>query len=75
MQKVPQTQREAIFLALKNLAFDPFARQLPTKLFQPKSQKIYRLRVGEYRVIYSVDTANKILIVHQVGLRKDIYAS
>jgi mRNA interferase RelE/StbE len=75
LQKLSSDNRERIFFALESLSQDPFARQQPTKLLQPKSKKIYRLRVGNYRVIYSLDTANKIMIVHQVGLRRDVYKS
>lgn len=75
MQNLSSLQRDKIFLAIESLAQDPFARQQATKLLQPKSKKIYRLRVGDYRVIYSLDTANEIIIIHQVGLRKDMYKS
>ncbi|MDI6752845.1 MAG: type II toxin-antitoxin system RelE/ParE family toxin, partial [Thermodesulfobacteriota bacterium] len=36
-------------------------------------QSSYRLRVGDYRVIYQVDTANKVVIVYHARHRKDAY--
>ncbi len=33
----------------------------------------YRLRVGDYRIIYEVDEINKTVSVLDVGHRKDVY--
>ena len=34
---------------------------------------LFKLRVGDYRVIYQVDRRNRRLTVHMVGHRKEIY--
>jgi mRNA-degrading endonuclease RelE of RelBE toxin-antitoxin system len=31
------------------------------------------MRVGKYRIIFSKDDWNKILIIHRIGTRWDIY--
>lgn len=33
----------------------------------------YKLRVGDWRVIYEIDHAKKKVFVHRVGHRRDIY--
>ena len=33
----------------------------------------YRLRVGSYRVIYTVDQQEHQLVIHLIGHRRDIY--
>ncbi len=33
----------------------------------------YRLRVGDYRIIYEIDETNKIVTILDVGHRKDVY--
>jgi mRNA interferase RelE/StbE len=33
----------------------------------------YKLRVGDYRVIYEILSAERILIIHAVGHRREIY--
>jgi mRNA interferase RelE/StbE len=33
----------------------------------------FKLRVGDYRVIYSVDFEKKIITVHLIGHRSEIY--
>jgi mRNA interferase RelE/StbE len=36
-------------------------------------EDIYRIRVGTYRVLYSVETGRLLIIILKVGHRKDIY--
>lgn len=33
----------------------------------------FKLRIGDWRVIYEVDHDKKVITVHKVGHRKDIY--
>jgi len=34
---------------------------------------LYKLRVGSYRVIYNVDRTAKVITVHLIGHRREIY--
>jgi mRNA interferase RelE/StbE len=34
---------------------------------------LYKLRIGDWRVIYDIDNIEKIVMIHKIGLRKDIY--
>ncbi|MCW5312540.1 type II toxin-antitoxin system RelE/ParE family toxin [Nostoc sp. KVJ3] len=34
---------------------------------------LFKLRIGDYRVIYSFDTEAQLITIHQVGHRRDIY--
>ncbi len=34
---------------------------------------LYKLRVGDYRVLYEVLKDEKLIIIHQIGHRRDIY--
>ena len=36
-------------------------------------QGLYRLRSGDYRVIYQVLTAERTIVVHAIGHRRDVY--
>ncbi len=36
-------------------------------------QGLFKLRVGSYRVTYSVNKTDKVLYIHLVGHRRDIY--
>mgnify|MGYP003486408301 FL=1 len=33
----------------------------------------YKLQVGDYRIIYKIDHTNKVITVHKIGHRRDIY--
>jgi len=35
---------------------------------------LYKFRIGDWRVIYEIDQSRKILIVHKIGHRKDVYS-
>ena len=39
------------------------------------TENFYRLRVGDYRVVYQVDNKNKTVIVYYVRHRKTAYKS
>jgi len=58
---------------LEQLSDSPFDNFLDIKKLQPKSDNKFRLKVNTYRIIYSLDMGNKIIIIHRIWLRKDIY--
>lgn len=37
------------------------------------SMNSYRLRVGDYRVLYQVDDETKLVTIYHVGHRRDVY--
>lgn len=43
-----------------------------TKLKGTK-QQVYRLRVGDYRVLYSIYFVNQIVIILDIGHRSEVY--
>lgn len=38
-----------------------------------KYTSLYKLRIGDWRVIYDIDRDQKIITVHKVGHRSEIY--
>ncbi len=59
-----------IIRAVETLKNHPFPQQ--SKKLRG-AEHIYRLRVGDYRVVYGIDAAAKILTIYHVRHRKDIY--
>jgi len=53
--------------ALKN---NPYPRQ---SIKLASTERLYRLRVGDYRIVYGVDDKAKEIIVHYVRHRREIY--
>ena len=59
-----------IIEAIGSLSHNPFPSQ-HRKL--QGSASSYRIRIGDYRVIYQVDKENKIIVIYHIRHRKDIY--
>jgi mRNA interferase RelE/StbE len=64
-QHIPQ-----ILTAIEALSENPFPAQC-RKL--QGSELSYRIRIGEYRVIYQVDVQNKTVTVYHIRHRKEAY--
>ncbi len=61
LKRIDRQYISKILHAIENLATNPFPVQ-SKKL--KDSEACYRLRVGDYRVIYQVDTENKSVIIY-----------
>lgn len=61
-----------ILNSLEKLKNDPFEHP-HTKKMKGSEGNVYRLRVGEYRVIYEIKNDKLIIYVVRVGPRGDIY--
>lgn len=70
LRKIDRQHIPRILDAIKSLTENPFSIQ--SRKMQD-SESSYRLRVGDYRVIYQVDTENKIVTICHVRHRKDAY--
>ncbi|OAB41918.1 type II toxin-antitoxin system RelE family toxin [Paenibacillus antarcticus] len=72
LRKIDRTIARRIFIALEQLCNDPFDNP-NTKKMKGKEGNIYRLRVGNYRIIYEVLNNELIIFVVRIGPRGDIY--
>jgi mRNA interferase RelE/StbE len=57
--------------AILKLGINP--RPAGVKKMKGVSEDLYRIRIGDYRIIYSIEDVIKLVDVRQVGHRKDIY--
>ncbi len=66
---------ERIAASIEELAADPFRSRSGVDILQLKSiePKCYRLRVGNYRVLYSVNKKQKLVNVTMILHRKRAY--
>lgn len=69
-KKLPKKDRRKIIVSIENLAKAPFEGNF-RKLVNYKNA--YRIRVGDYRVIYKVFKQLLVIEIVRVGHRKDIY--
>lgn len=50
--------------------------QLPKQLGKAlvgQYKGLYRYRYGDYRILYEIDTDNRLIIINRIGHRKEIY--
>jgi mRNA interferase RelE/StbE len=69
LRKLPGSLQDRIVTAIENLATTP--RKGATKL--QGEQSLYRIRVGDYRVIYEIADKILIVLVLNIGHRREIY--
>jgi mRNA interferase RelE/StbE len=55
---------------IERLAADPLPSQV-VKL--SGAERLYRIRVGDYRIVYEVDAEAKLVTIHYVRHRRDVY--
>ena len=69
LARVPQPYQDRMIEAIAGLADEP--RPLGAKKLAGRSA--WRIRVGDYRVIYEVDDGRHKILVISAGNRRDIY--
>jgi mRNA interferase RelE/StbE len=67
---LPKSAIERVVGRIELLSGNPFPRQ-SVKLAGAK--QVYRVRAGDYRIVYSVDKTTKQVLVHYVRHRRDAY--
>ena len=71
LRRIPSNWAETIMDKVQRLAHDPYApNNNVTKL---RGREGYRLRVGDWRVIYELDDGVLVLLVVGVGPRGGVY--
>lgn len=73
-QKTNAVTAKRLNLAFSRLAEDPF-QQYNIKKLSGELKGSYRLRLGDMRIIYSVDEAKNIVYIEVIGFRGNIYKS
>jgi mRNA interferase RelE/StbE len=69
LAKIPPTDYTKVAAALKELAVNP----RPHGYKKLKGRPGYRVRVGDYRIIYSIQDNILTVFILAIGNRKDIY--
>ncbi len=71
LQKIPKSEAQRIIAKLKLLANDPYAQN--NNVAKLKDQPGYRLRVGDWRVIYTIFDDEIFILVVRIAPRGDVY--
>lgn len=70
--RLPKGVRDRVIKALYMLAQDPFSELLKIKKLKGASH-LYRLRFGDYRVVYEIRQNILVIVVVKIGHRRDVY--
>ena len=71
LARLPKTDRLRVARAILALAAAPRPRGCRRLTGQ---EDVYRIRVGVYRVIHSIEDRRIVVVVLKIGHRKDIYS-
>jgi mRNA interferase RelE/StbE len=71
-EALPKQIQARVDQALEILSIHPFSEILRFKKIRGKENH-YRIRVGDYRIIYSPQNGSLIVRVVRIGHRKDVY--
>lgn len=69
LEVLPTKDRRKIIARIEGLASEP----RPHGCEKLSGLEQYRVRQGDYRVVYSVDDGTRLVLVVKVGHRRDVY--
>lgn len=70
LKKISASQQIKILRVIKGLSKNPH----PKNCLKLAGSSYYRVRCGDYRIIYDIQDQKLVIIVLKVGHRKDIYS-
>ena len=70
LRRLPKKIVSNVWTRIEKLKEEPFPHGV-TKL--EGAEKLYRIRVGDYRIVYQVDTDAQQITIHFVRHRRDVY--
>ena len=75
LEKINRAQQKIIKEKLLILAKNPEVLKNNIKKLSGAKEKIYRLRVGSYRVIFKKEKEQLLILIIRIGHRKEIHFS
>jgi mRNA interferase RelE/StbE len=72
LDRLPAARRRQIVSRIERLASDPARRRLDIRPLEG-AVDLFRLRVGDYRVLFSIDEAADMVTIELIRGRGDVY--
>lgn len=73
LEKLPNQTIRRISKIIDSLAVNP--RPVGAKKLEGQKESLWRVRAGDFRIVYLIEDTVKIVEIRRVGHRKDIYKS
>lgn len=70
LQRLPRPIVQRAWAVIENLAFNPLP---PDAQAIRGNEHTYRIRIGDYRLVYHITEETVTVLVLRVGHRKDVY--
>jgi mRNA interferase RelE/StbE len=70
--RLPRRIQEKVVEALRFLSESPFSDLLNIKKIKGE-ESLYRIRIGDYRLVYEVQAVVLLVIVIKIGHRREVY--
>jgi mRNA interferase RelE/StbE len=67
--RLPAQERHRVISALLNLEQEP----RPKGVEKIRKTELWRIREGDYRLVYHIDDEKRIITVVRIGHRRDVY--
>ncbi|HAC25390.1 MAG TPA: type II toxin-antitoxin system mRNA interferase toxin, RelE/StbE family [Cytophagales bacterium] len=71
LERLPKSAVKRISRAVDDLAENP--RPPGSKKLEGQRESLWRIRVGDFQIIYFVEDVIRIVEIRRIGHRKDIY--
>ena len=71
LETLPKKMTEKIASAIDSLSDNP--RPVGSKKLKGKEEYLWRIRVGDYRILYSIEDTIKITDIRRIGQRGNVY--
>jgi mRNA interferase RelE/StbE len=71
LDRLPKSDFQAVVQKIKELGLTP----RPKGVEKVRTTGLWRVRQGDYRIIYAIDDKEQLVIVVRVGHRREIYRS
>lgn len=71
-EKLPGKIRSRAIEALKLLAQNPYSELLKIKKLKGPND-LYRIRLGDYRLVYEIRDKRLVIVIVKIGNRRDVY--
>ena len=69
LKPIPRAQLKRLVKVIEQLSSNPRPYGSKKLIGQNK----YRIKLGDYRMLYTIDDANRVIRILKIGHRKDIY--